>query len=204
MRLRRWTPELAGPLHDALVDSFDELHRWMWWAGRDPTESATRDSVAAGAAAFDQDLEWAYVVVGPHGHRVLGSVGVHPRGAAGTVELGYWIRTGSTGRGYATEAARALTGATFAHLADVDRIELRVDGANVRSAAVPPRLGYRVDRVETGPPRAPAQSGRSVVHVLDRVDWAQGTSGGTTARHGPGGAGGARQVDPGDRRRAGG
>jgi RimJ/RimL family protein N-acetyltransferase len=57
-----------------------------------------------------------------------------------------------TGRGYATACARALTQAGLA-LCDVVRVEIHTDEANAISAAVPRRLGYRLDRVdEVGPP----------------------------------------------------
>ncbi|MFS0735582.1 GNAT family N-acetyltransferase [Sphingomonas sp. 1P06PA] len=41
--------------------------------------------------------------------RLVGGVGLHPD-AEGEVELGYWIARAHWGRGYATEAARAVVG----------------------------------------------------------------------------------------------
>ena len=43
------------------------------------------------------------------------------------------------------------------------------DEANVRSAAIPKRLGYTLDRVETRPPEAPGETGRMQIWVRDRT-----------------------------------
>jgi RimJ/RimL family protein N-acetyltransferase len=47
----------------------------------------------------------------------------------------------------------------------VTRVEIHCDEANTRSAAVARRLGYRLDRVEPRPVRAPAESGRGMVWI---------------------------------------
>jgi RimJ/RimL family protein N-acetyltransferase len=87
--------------------------------------------------------------------------------APGAVELGYWVHVDFTGRGYATAGARALTQAGLA-LSDVARVEIHTDEANVISAAIPRRLGYRLDRVDELPPEAPAHSGRLQIWVMER------------------------------------
>lgn len=80
--------------------------------------------------------------------------GLHDRSGGGAVEIGYWCHVDHLGRGVATRAARALT-ALPAGLPTVDRVEIHCDEANLRSAAVARRLGYRLDRVEAAGVRAP-------------------------------------------------
>jgi len=66
-------------------------------------------------------------------HRILWSVP--------SVEIGYWIRNGFEGRGFITEATALI--ATFAFDAlHAQRVRIRCDAGNVRSAAVPLRLGF--------------------------------------------------------------
>ncbi|MEU6189370.1 hypothetical protein [Nocardia sp. NPDC047038] len=55
-----------------------------------------------------------------------------------------------------------------AALPGVDRVEIHCDEANVRSAAVARRLGYRLDRIEPREKRAPAESGRGMYWVKER------------------------------------
>ncbi len=85
---------------------------------------------------------------------LLGGVGLYRRVGPGALEIGYWVRSDRTGRGIATEAARALTGAAFA-TAGVDRVEVHCDPRNAASAAVPGKLGYRHRETREGDARTP-------------------------------------------------
>jgi RimJ/RimL family protein N-acetyltransferase len=172
--LRRWVPPLAEALLTAVAASYDELHQWMPWAAEPPTGAGIRAVVVEGSAAFDGDVRWSYVVARPGHDEVLGSAGVHSRGTAGAVEIGYWIRSDATGHGYATKAAGALTSGAFAHLSSIDRVEIWADAANRASNAVAARLGFLVDRTVDHAVDAPGQSGQFHVHVMERDRWASG------------------------------
>lgn len=71
----------------------------------------------------------------------MGGTGLHPRVGPGALEIGYWISVRHVGRGYATEAAAALTRVAF-EVHGVERMEIRCDPRNEASAAVPRKLGY--------------------------------------------------------------
>jgi RimJ/RimL family protein N-acetyltransferase len=55
--------------------------------------------------------------------------------------MGYWLRENEGGKGYATEAASALTKCALG-LPHIDHVEIRCDPLNGPSAAIPRRLGY--------------------------------------------------------------
>ena len=55
-------------------------------------------------------------------------------------EIGYWVRAYAINQGIATETAGA-TRIGFEFLG-LDRVEIHCDGRNVRSAAVPRKLGF--------------------------------------------------------------
>ena len=63
-----------------------------------------------------------------------------------------------------TAAAKAVTEAAEA-LDDVDRVEIHTDEANLRSSAIPQKLGYRLDRVDVRIPEAPGECGRLQIWV---------------------------------------
>ena len=57
------------------------------------------------------------------------------------VEIGYWIRTRFEGRGFVTEATALVAAFAFDAL-QAQRVRIRCDAENARSAAVPRRLGF--------------------------------------------------------------
>ena len=162
--LRRWRMVDADVLLAAIEQSVAELRRFMPWA----MEAPTVESVGA-------FLE--HVVGGPslgfglfEGDDVVGGCGLHDRRGPGILEIGYWVRSDRTGRGYASAAARALTCVAFDCFALINRVEIRCDPANLASAAIPPKLGYRLDRTDAVEVEAEAQTGTQQVWVLDRAD----------------------------------
>ena len=48
-------------------------------------------------------------------------------------------------------------------------MEIHCDAANSASAAIPRKLGYRLDRIEQRRPEAPGESGQLMIWVHDRA-----------------------------------
>ncbi len=135
-----------GPeLHAAVRESMEELLPWMPW----PTEHGTvEDSEASARGARVRFLErtelrmhlWLKgtgTFVGSSGlHRIDWEV---PK-----FEIGYWCRTGMTGRGYVTEAVRGIAAFAFDALG-AQRVEIRCDPLNRPSARVAQLAGFRLE-----------------------------------------------------------
>ena len=73
---------------------------------------------------------------------ILGGTGLHTRAGDGAREIGYWITTRHEGRGLVTETTAALVRVGF-EIEHLERIDIHCDPANVRSAAIPRKLGFR-------------------------------------------------------------
>jgi len=58
-----------------------------------------------------------------------------------SVEIGYWIRSGYEGMGLITEATALIAAFAF-DCCKAERVRIRCDAENARSAAVPRRLGF--------------------------------------------------------------
>ncbi len=135
-----------GPkLHAAVRESMDELLPWMPW----PTEHGTvEDSEASARGARVRFLERTelrmhFFLKGTD--TLVGSSGLHridwevPK-----FEIGYWCRTGMTGRGYTTEAVRGIAAFAFDALG-AKRVEIRCDPLNRPSARVAERAGFHLE-----------------------------------------------------------
>lgn len=167
LKLQRARPELSDAIHEATAASFDELHRWMIWARDLPTRAALAEFLDAARTLFDRDEEWIYVLVERSTGEVVGSAGLHLKDEPECREIGYWVRSDRTGRGYATSAAQALCEAAFRFLS-IDRVKIRMDRANLASAAVPPKIGFRLLGEEDRPLETPGHSGTGLIWVRDR------------------------------------
>ena len=166
--LRRVTAEDAAAVARAVRVSLAHLRPWMAWAGDDaPSEPIQRAQLLEAARSWDDGREYRYAVLDPEGGELLGLCSLHRRIGPGGLEIGYWVHVDHVGRGVATAAARALTELALA-LPDIDRVEIRCDEANRASAAIPRKLGYRLDRVDDKEVGAPGESGRNMVWVFDR------------------------------------
>jgi RimJ/RimL family protein N-acetyltransferase len=163
--LRRWVTDDVEALTAEIERSRAHLAPWGEWA-----TTADRESVK-GFLAYS---EWAWTACTDFGfglrepdRRIVGGAGLHARVGPNALEIGYWVAADRINRGYATATARALSAAAFG-LPGVERVEIHCDEANLRSAAVPRKLGFRLDRVEEDEREAPAEVGRSLVWVLER------------------------------------
>jgi [ribosomal protein S5]-alanine N-acetyltransferase len=99
---------------------------------------------------------------------LVGDAGLNPLGGRGPdVELGYTVARAAWGKGYATEAARALVEHAFTALG-VPRVVAQVEPANAASRHVLEKLGMtaREERIAYGRPH--------LLYVLEWPAFAQG------------------------------
>ena len=169
--IRRWVPADAQALSGALETSIEHLKPWI---PQRVAEPATVDQLEARltgfSGEFDAGREWSYAVMLRAAGTLLGGVSLHPRNQDGRVafaeadriEIGYWLRTGLTGNGYATEAARAILDVATT-LPGMTRVEIRCSIHNVPSAAIPRRLGFQLAESRDGDQQSPDAEGDAMM-----------------------------------------
>lgn len=141
--LRRWNAGDAARLKLLVDANLDHLRPWMPWAMQEPSPlEAIEERLERFERHHRDGLEWTMGIFLGSDDTLIGGAGLHPRIGPAALEIGYWIAEPHTRRGYATEAASALTAAAFA-LPHVEHVEIRCDPRNLASARVPDKLGYR-------------------------------------------------------------
>lgn len=167
--LRRWSYDDVDALLAAVRPSWEHLRHWMAWARDEPTRESQAGFVRSCLQNWQECTDFAYGIFDV-ACEVLGSIGLHSRPGPGALEIGYWVRLDRSGQGIITRAAQALTDAAFA-LPGIERVEIHCDEANVRSAAVPRRLGYALVELRDGAAEAPGASGRDLIWRVTRKEW---------------------------------
>ena len=146
LSIRCWQLEDAPLLKAAIDRSLPELQMWVPWALDEPWPlEAVKARITAMRAKFLTGEDWAFGVFDQRETKVLGGVGLHPRGRTDHLDVGYWIRTDLVGQGLAVEAAGAMCAVAFAHTT-LPHVEIHCDADNRRSAAVARRLGFTLSR----------------------------------------------------------
>ena len=153
--LRCWEPADAPLLAAAVTASVEHLRPWMPWAHSEPEELEVKvQRLRSFRALFDTDRDYVYAIFDAGESEVVGGTGLHTRVGDGVLEIGYWISALRTGQGFATEAAASLTRVGF-EVNGVERMEIRCDPRNERSAAVSRKLGYTLDATLRANARGP-------------------------------------------------
>ena len=121
----------------------------MPWAGAMPSVDESEAHCRRQQARFllREDFVFLMFVRGADGGEgeLLGGTGLHRIDwALRRFEIGYWRKTGCEGRGFVTEAVRALARLAFDTL-DARRVEIRMDDNNERSWRVAERAGFTLE-----------------------------------------------------------
>jgi RimJ/RimL family protein N-acetyltransferase len=143
--LRCPTPDDGPTINAAVHASWAELTVWMDWAqGTPPDVADTTERQQGREAGFADRTDLSFAAFEKTTGEFVGMFSLFrfdwevPGG-----EIGYWVTTEKTGRGYATEATAALT--RLAEALGLARVEIRCDAKNRRSRTVAERAGYQLE-----------------------------------------------------------
>lgn len=143
--IRSPRPGDGAMVNAATLDSLAELRPWMPWAQQTPTVDDSERYVREAHVRFlkREDLPLLLLLKGTE--IMVGSSGLHRiNWAVPKFEIGYWVRTPYAGQGYITEAVAAITEFAFTTLG-AQRVEIRCDAKNERSATVARRGGFMLE-----------------------------------------------------------
>jgi len=140
-RLLRLAEEADAAELSALIRAnFDHLAPWMPWARRD---YSLERALAFIRRSHDQlaDDNGFQVLITERG-RIVGTAGYHAVSwEARSTSIGYWLSADRQGHGIMTDTVRALVDHAFGEW-QLNRVEIRAAVENVRSRAIPERLGF--------------------------------------------------------------
>ena len=143
-RLRLRVPRAGDgqEIYHAVQASRETLDLWLSWPERISTPELAETEMRRAVANFILRSHMLYLMVAKENAALVG-VGMihHLDWEIPSCELGYWLHTGETGKGYMVEAVTALTQFCFNHLL-MERIEIRCDPRNIASAKVAQKAGY--------------------------------------------------------------
>jgi RimJ/RimL family protein N-acetyltransferase len=146
--LRCPRPGDGAVVHASVLESLSALREFpasLPWAMEDPSVERSERFCGNGATSYVKrtDMPMLVFLKGTDVH--VGNIGLHDfEWQVPKCEIGFWGRSSYGGRGFMTEAVRALTAFGLSRLA-LRRIEALPDESNLRSRSVCERVGYLLE-----------------------------------------------------------
>jgi ribosomal-protein-serine acetyltransferase len=134
----------AQAIFDLVDRNRDHLRPWMPWVDPTVTVADTLAFLRFVRKEYAEGKQFHANV--RHRGDLVGGMGLRFDRNHDSSELGYWVGADHQGHGIVTRAARALTGAALGEFG-MHRVCIRAGVENVRSRAVPERLGYTFEGV---------------------------------------------------------
>jgi ribosomal-protein-serine acetyltransferase len=139
--LRTFCLDDAEAIYEAACESKPQLQPWLPWCHDKYAIADTIEFLQRRAAAYQKEGEYAFAILDRPTGRFVGATGINQVDkAARRANLGYWLRTSATGRGYATRSTLIVARWAFEAL-ELERIEIVVAVGNERSQRVAHRVG---------------------------------------------------------------
>jgi len=148
--LRSFRVEDAQVLHEALIESIAQLRKHLWflpWVAEEQTLQSAEVRCRKAAANFLLRTDLPFLAFEKATDRLVGSVGLHRTDwMVPKTEVGYWLRSSETGKGFASECVIALSKWALDVLG-AKRVELVTDEKNLGSRAVAERCGFGLEGI---------------------------------------------------------
>ncbi len=140
--VRPYREDDAAALYEAVAESREHIRPWLPFADEHQTVEESLAVIRHFISNWLVREEMTVALFDAQTGQYAGGSGLHPRNwEIGFFEIGYWVRKSAEGKGYISEAVKLLTDYAFASL-QANRVMIRCDARNNRSAAVPRRLGF--------------------------------------------------------------
>lgn len=138
--LREFDPGDAAGIYEAAIKNYDHLARFVDWISPEYSLISAQEFVARSIAGWHERKSLALGIF--RDEKFIGATGfVNFNWRARKAEIGYWISRDEEGKGIISSSCRCLIEFAFCEL-DLNRIEIRCSAENLRSSAVPKRLGF--------------------------------------------------------------
>ena len=145
IELRQYKEEDAEALYARVKSNFEHLRPFLHWVKPDYALADAKEFIVRNRAAAAEKKSEALGIF--YRAEPVGAIGfVKLRWDSRQAEIGYWIAKDFAGRGIVTKSCRALINYAFETL-EMNRIEIRCATENVRSRAIPEKLGFQLEGV---------------------------------------------------------
>ncbi|QFT87611.1 Putative ribosomal N-acetyltransferase YdaF [Bacillus sp. THAF10] len=145
--IRMPLPGDGAVVHNAIHTSLVDLQPWMIFAQREQSLEEVEANIRESHAQFLQRKDLRLLVFLKETGEFVASSGLHRIDwSIPKFEIGYWVDSRFSGKGYITEAVEGISRFAFDEL-QAKRVEIRCDSNNAKSRGVAERAGYTLEGI---------------------------------------------------------
>lgn len=135
--------EHASQINEAITESFEELSQWLDWCDTIPTIAQTTQFCRDSITLIKNNLQAAYSIFSKE-DLYIGNISLIKNNDS--IEVGYWLRSSQTGKGYMFEAISKILTLKNSQLKKY-RIFLTTDNLNTKSWQLAEKLGFKLQKI---------------------------------------------------------
>lgn len=138
--------EYSESMFTVIEDSKEEFAPFLPWVTDSLTLTDIEENTKTALVNFELFVDefWFNIIEKATGH-FIGAIGFIVRDkSVPYFEIGYWLRTSETGKGYVTEAVSLVERYAF-QVRCARRLEIKMAESNIKSQAVATRCGYHFE-----------------------------------------------------------
>lgn len=134
-------------VYEAINASINELKPWLPFAQKEQSEEEVEVNIRNAHIAFLKREDLRFLIFSKETGNLIANSGLHRMDwDVRKFEIGYWIDSRYSGKGYMAEAVQGITDFAFREL-QAQRVEIRCDEKNIKSRAIPERLGFNLEGI---------------------------------------------------------
>ncbi|MDQ3801040.1 MAG: GNAT family N-acetyltransferase [Acidobacteriota bacterium] len=162
-------PHQAEALTAVVRANLDRLSPWMPWATEDYSVESSREFIERNLKTLAEEGSFTMCVV--QDGKIVGTMGFHKLDLNNkSAHIGYWLAREAEGKGLMTRCCRGLIEYLFDER-NLNRIQINCNVENVRSRAIPERLGFQLEGIHRQVEFLGNRFGDWAVYAMLKEDW---------------------------------
>jgi ribosomal-protein-serine acetyltransferase len=165
---------MVGKVCTAVRSDLEHLQPWMPWATEDYSEDSAREFIQRTLRDYAESGRFDALICVDK--QIVGSIGFHNFDAVNrSAHIGYWISRKFEGQGIVSRSCRALIEYLF-EVRQLNRLQINCNVENVRSRAIPERLGFKLEGIHRQVEFLNGRFGDWAIYGLLREEWENNNS----------------------------
>ncbi|HEY0428622.1 MAG TPA: GNAT family protein [Pyrinomonadaceae bacterium] len=162
-------PQHAEDITAVVRENLEQLQRWVPWATADYSVETAREYINRTLKEFAENGTFGMNVV--FDGKFVGALGFHQLDMTNkSAHVGYWLAKEAQGRGLMTRCCRILIDYLFDEM-NLNRIQINCNVENVKSRAIPERLGFKLEGIHRQVEFFDNRFGDWAIYAMLKEDW---------------------------------